>query len=78
MFLCFSRDISTEADVKLIRNNCITLFAFNLRSDKSFGIYTVICYFDSRPKTSNVSWLCLVKNIVTKDKKLNVKYLLYS
>jgi hypothetical protein len=74
----FYRDISTKANVRLIGNNSTTLLAFNLRSDKSFGIYTVICYFDSRPKTSYVSRLRLVKNVVIKDKKLDIKYLLHS
>jgi hypothetical protein len=78
MFLCFSRDISTGANAKLTENNCTTLLAFNLKSDKSFGIYTIIYYFNSRPKTSDVSLLCLVRNIVTKDKKLNIKNLLHS
>lgn len=78
MFLCFNRDISTGVDIKLTGNNSTTLPTFNLRLDKSFGIYTVIYYFNSRPKTSNVSRLCLVRNVVTKDKKLDVKYLLHS
>ena len=78
MFLCFSSNISTRVDIRLIGNNYITLPVFNLRSDESFGIYVVICHFDLYPKTSNISWFCFARNIVAKDKKLDVKYLLYS
>jgi hypothetical protein len=78
MFSCFSRDISTGADVKLTGNDGTTLSAFNLRSDERFGIHTVICHFDSRPKTSDVSRLRLVRNIITEDKKLDIEYLLHS
>ncbi len=55
MFLYFSRDISTGADIRLIGNNNTTLPIFNLRLDKSFGIYIIIYYFNSRSKTSYVS-----------------------
>jgi hypothetical protein len=78
MFLCFSRDISIRVNVRLTENNSIIFFAFNLKSDKSFSIYIIICYFNLCFKTSYVSRLYLVKNVVTKDKKLDVKYLLYS
>jgi len=77
MFSYFSRDISTGADARLTGNDGTTLPAFNLRSDESFGIHTVICHFDSRPKTSYVSWLRLVGNVVAEDKKLDVEYLLH-
>jgi hypothetical protein len=78
MFSYFSRDISTGADARLTGNDGTTLPAFNLRSDESFGIHTVICHFDSRSKTSYVSRLRLVGNVVAEDKKLNVEYLLHS
>jgi hypothetical protein len=78
IFLYFNRDISIETDIRLIGNNSITLPAFNFRSDESFGIYTIIYYFNLYPKTSYISRLYLVRNIVTEDKKLDIKYLLYS
>jgi hypothetical protein len=71
-------EILRGADTRLTGNDGTTLPAFNLRLDKNFGIYTIIYYFDSRPKTRYVSRLRLVGNIVAEDKKLDVEYLLHS
>jgi hypothetical protein len=78
MFLCFSSDIRTGVDTRLTGDDCTTLPTFNLRSDESFGIHTVICHFDSRPKTSDISWFRFARNVVAEDKKLDVEYLLHS
>jgi hypothetical protein len=78
MFSCFSSNISTGVDTRLTGNDFTTLPAFDLRSDESFGIHAVICHFDSRPKTSDISWFRFARNIVAEDKKLDVEYLLHS